>query len=163
MWYYSHVRYCLRYCSRHYSHRRINEMALTDDVALTDEVSRFYWTKILTYCWSVTWQHISGPKIVRILHAYTQDNLQPNRVTVQTVWSNLVLLTDDVAQSWASEMFLIRWLWFTQCIYKKEALPPNLVSLNSFLSSIFCNSFSILYFLCILINFHFAPSLIMSS
>ena len=47
-----------------------------------------------------------------------------NRVTIQTAWSNRVLLTDDVAQSWASEMFLIQWPWFTQYIYKKGALPP---------------------------------------
>ena len=46
-----------------------------------------------------------------------------NRVTVQTAWSNRVLLTDDVAQSWASKLFLIRWPWFTQCMYKKGASP----------------------------------------
>ncbi|GAY55049.1 hypothetical protein CUMW_161440, partial [Citrus unshiu] len=40
---------------------------------------------------------------------------------------------------------------------KRGPLPPNLISLNPFLGSIFCNSFSILYFLRILINFHFAP------
>ena len=76
--------------------------------------------------------------------------------------SNRVLLTDDVAQSWASKLFLTRWPWFTQCIYKKWAFPPNLISQNPFFDSIFCNSFSSLYFLRILINFHFAPSLIMS-
>ena len=99
----------------------------------------------------------------------TQDYCQPNRVTVhpgQTVLlfirSNRGLLTDDVAQSWASKLFLIRWPWFTPCIYKKGASPPNLISLNPFLDSIFCNSLSILYFLRILINFHFAPSSIMS-
>ena len=47
-----------------------------------------------------------------------------NRVTFQTAWSNRVLLTDDVAQSWASKLFLIRWPWFTQCIYKKGASLP---------------------------------------
>ena len=78
-------------------------------------------------------------------------------------WSNRVLLTNDVAQSWASKLFLIQWPWFTPCIYKKGASPPNLISLNPFLDSIFCNSLSILYFLRILINFHFAPSSIMSS
>ena len=40
--------------------------------------------KILLHCWSMTWQHVSGPKIVRTVHAYTQDYFQPNRVTVQT-------------------------------------------------------------------------------
>ena len=70
------LQYCLHYCLRHYSHRRIDDVALTDNVALTDEVSWFYWIKILMYCWSVTWQHISGPKIVRTVHAYTQDILQ---------------------------------------------------------------------------------------
>ena len=44
-WHCSHVRYCLRYYLRHYLHRRIN------DVALTDEVSWFCWTKILMHCW----------------------------------------------------------------------------------------------------------------
>ena len=78
--------------------------------------------------------------------------------------SNRIMLTNDVAHSWASKLFLIRWPWFTQCIYKKGASPPplNLISLNPFLDSIFCNSFSILYFLRILINFLFAPSSIMS-
>lgn len=110
----------------------------------------------------------------------TQDYFQLNRVTVHpsqtallfirvkpcycsSAWSNRGLLTDDVAQSRASKLFLIRWPWFTPCIYKKGASPPNLISLNPFLGSIFCNSFSILYFLCILINSHFAPSSIMSS
>ena len=126
--------------------------------------------KILMHCWSVTWQHVSsGPKN----HAYgtciytwlfsTKPRHCSIRLTIQIAWSNRVLLTDDVAQSWASKLFLIRWPWFTPCIYKNEALPPNWVSLNSFLSLIFCNSFSILYFLRILINFHFTPSSIMSS
>ena len=57
---------------------------------------------------------------------------------------------------------LIRWPWFTHCIYKK-GLPPNSTPLNSFLSSILCNSFSILYFLRILINSHFTPSSIMNN
>lgn len=90
-----------------------------------------------------------------------------NRVTVhprgQTAYCSRVLLTDDVAKSWESKLFLIRWPQFTQCIYKKGASPPNLISLNPFLDSIFCNSLSILYFLRILINSHFAPSSIMSS
>ena len=86
-----------------------------------------------------------------------------NLVTVQTAWSNCILLTDDVAQSWASKLFLIQWSWFTQCIYKKRASRPNLASLNLFLGFIFCNSFSILYFLYILINSHFIPNSIMSS
>ena len=60
-----------------------------------------------------------------------------NRVVKPGHCSNRVLLTDDVAQSWASKLFLIRWPWFTQCIYKKEAFPPNLASLNPFLGSIF--------------------------
>ena len=80
-----------------------------------------------------------------------------------SAWSNRGLLTDDVAQSWASKLFLIRWPWFTPCIYKKGASPPNLISLNLFLGSIFCNSLSILYFLRILINSHFALSSIMSN
>ena len=46
---------------------------------------------------------------------------------------------------------------------KSGLSPPNLASLNPFLGSIFCNSFSILYFLHILINSYFAPSSIMSS
>ena len=45
------------------SHRR------NDDVALTDEVSRSCWTKILMYCWSMTWQYINVPKISRMVHA----------------------------------------------------------------------------------------------
>ena len=45
---------------------------------------------------------------------------------------------------------------------KRGASPPNLISLNPFLDSIFCNSLSILYFLRILINFHFTPSSIIS-
>ena len=63
------------------------------------------------------WQHVSGPKFARTVHAYTYDYFQPNRitvqagsnrvtiqagsnrVTVQTAWSNRVLLTNDVAQS----------------------------------------------------------------
>ena len=44
------LRYCLRYCLRYYSHRRIDDVALTDNVALTDDMSRFYWTKIFMYC-----------------------------------------------------------------------------------------------------------------
>ena len=77
-------------------------------------------------------------------------------------WSNCVLLTDDVTQSWVSKLFLIRWSRFTQCIYKRGPPPPNWRSLNPYLDSIFCNSFSILYFLHMLINFYFAPSSIMS-
>ena len=65
----SHAQYCLRYCSRHCSHRRIDDVALTDDVTLTDELSWSYWTKILMHCWSMTWQHISRPKISRTVHA----------------------------------------------------------------------------------------------
>ena len=42
--------------------------------------------KICIYCWSVTWQHVSWPKIVRTVHAYTQDYFQPNRVTVHAGW-----------------------------------------------------------------------------
>ena len=42
--------------------------------------------KILMHCWSVTWQHVSGPKITRTVHAYTQDYFQPNRVSVQAGW-----------------------------------------------------------------------------
>ena len=122
--YYSHVRYCLRYCLRHCSYRRIDDMSLTDDVALTDKVSRFYWTKIFIYCWSVTWQHVSELKIARTVHAYTQEYFQPNRMVKPCYYSNRVLLTDDVAQYWASEIFLIWWPWFTLCIYKKGALPP---------------------------------------
>ena len=76
--YYSHVWYCLRYCSWHCSHIRI------DVVALTDKVSRYCLTKILMYCLSVMWQHVSGPKITRTVHAYTQDYFQPNCITVQT-------------------------------------------------------------------------------
>ena len=144
----------------------------------------------------VTWQHISGWKISRTVHASHRIivnqtallfiRVKPhyyssgsNRVTVHSgqtmllfirvkpcycssAWSNRGLLTDDVAQSWASKLFLIRWPWFTPCIYKKGASPPNLISLNPFLDSIFCNSLSILYFLRILINSHFAPSSIMS-
>ena len=154
-------------------------MALTDDVALTDEVSRSCWTKILMYCW--WWRgsiSVDEKSRVRCMHHTGLFSTKPrycssgsNRVTVQSrvkpcycssAWSNRGLLTDDVAQSWASKLFLIRWPWFTPCIYKKGASPPNLISLNPFLGSIFCNSFSILYFLCILINFHFTPSLIMS-
>ena len=37
------------------------------------------------HCSSVTWQHVSGPKIMRTVHAYTHDYFQPNRFTVQTV------------------------------------------------------------------------------
>ena len=46
---------------------------------------------------------------------------------------------------------------------KRGLSPSNWIALNPFLDSIFCNSFSILYFLRILINFHFTPSSIMSS
>ena len=111
---------------------------------------------------------VSGPKIARPVHANTWNCLQSNRVTIQTAWSNRVvkpchysnrvLLTDDMAQSWASKMFLIWWQWFIQCIYKKGGSHSNLASLNSFFNSIFCNSFYILYFLRILINFYFTPS-----
>ena len=119
------------------------------------DVAAYQWTKNLAY----------GIRI-------TQDYFQPKPCYCSTwvkscyyssAWSYRVLLTDDVAQSWASKLFLIRWPWFTPCIYKKGASPHNLIALNPFLGSIFCNSFSILYFLCILINFHFAPSSIMSS
>ena len=119
----------------------------------------------------VTWQHISGRKISRTV--YVSHRIIFNQIAslftrvkpcyCSSTWSNRVLLTDDVAQSWASKLFLIRWPWFTPCIYKKGAPPHNLMSLNPFLGSILCNSFSILYFLCILINSHFTPSSIMSS
>ena len=121
---------------------------------LIDDVAAYQLTKNLAYDTCIT-----------------QDYFQPNHVTVQagsncvtiqTAWSNRVLLTDDVAQSWVSKLFLIRWPWFTPCIYKKGASPPNLIARNLFLGSIFCNSFSILYFLHILINFYFAPNSIMS-
>ena len=135
--YYLRVRYCSRYCSRHCSHRRIDDVALTDDVeltddvALTDEVSRSCWTKLLMYCWW-SWQHISGRKISRTVHAshriiFNQTALLFIRVKpcyCSSTWSNRVLLTDDAAQSWASKLFLIRWPWFTPCIYKKGASPP---------------------------------------
>ena len=42
--------------------------------------------KILMHCWSVTWQHVIGPKIARTVHAYTLDYFQPNCVTVQAGW-----------------------------------------------------------------------------
>ena len=118
------------------------------------DVAAYQWTKNLAYGTCIT-------------HDYFQPNrvtvqAGSNHVTLQTGWSNCILLIDDVAQSWASKLFLIRWPWFTPCIYKKGASPPNLISLNPFLDSIFCNS-SILYFLRILINSHFAPSSIMSS
>ena len=83
--YYSYVRYCIRYYSRHCSHRRIDDVALTDDVALIDEVSRSCSTKIFMHCWLVTWQHVNRPKIARTVHAYTQDYFQLNCVTIQTV------------------------------------------------------------------------------
>ena len=108
------------------------------------EVAAYQWTKNLAYGTCIT-----------------KDYFQPNRVTVQP-GSNRVLLIDDVAQSWISKLFLIWWSWFTQYIYKNGASPPNLASLNLFLDSIFYNSFSILYFLHILINFHFTLSSIMS-
>ena len=114
--------------------------------------------------------HISGRKISRTVHASHRIifNQTPSLFTrvkpcyCSSTLSNRVLLTDDVVQSWASKLFLIRWPWFTPCIYKKGASPLNLIALNPFLGSIFCNSFSILYFLRILINSHFTPSSIMS-
>ena len=108
---------------------------------------------------------------VRYMHHTWLFSTKPRYCSTQvkpcycsSTWSNRILLTNDVAQSWAFKLFLIRWSWFTQCIYKNRAsLPPNLISLNPFLGFIFCNSFSILYFLRILINSHFAPSSITSS
>ena len=32
---------------------------------------------------TLTWQHVSGPKIMRTVHAYTRDYLQLNCVTIQ--------------------------------------------------------------------------------
>ena len=98
---------------------------------------------------------------IRCMHHTWLFSIKP--CYCSSAWSNCGLLTDDVTQSWVSKLFLIWWPWFTQCIYKKGVSPPNLISLNPFLDSIFCNSFSILYFLRILVNFHFAPSSIMSS
>ena len=46
--------------------------------------------KILVHCWSVTWQHVSGPKIVRMVHAYSQDYFQPNRIIIQAGSSRMV-------------------------------------------------------------------------
>ena len=43
-------------------------MALTDDVALIDDVSRSYWTKMLM------WQYVSGLKNVRTIHVYTWND-----------------------------------------------------------------------------------------
>ena len=60
------------------------------------------------------------------------------------------------------QIVLIQSPRFTNCIYKKGA-PPNSTPLNSFLSSIFCNSLSILYLLHILINSYFTHNSIMSS
>ena len=94
-----------------------DDVALTDDVAMTDEVSRFCWIKFL--CTVDRWSDnmLVDQTILQTVHVYTQDYLQPNRMvkpcTVQTTGSNYVLLTDDVAQSWASKMFLIRRPWFT--------------------------------------------------
>ena len=42
--------------------------------------------KVYIHCWSVTWRHVSGPKIASTVHAYTQDYFQPNCVTVQAGW-----------------------------------------------------------------------------
>ena len=104
-------------------------------------------------------------------HDYSNRVVKPchysNRVVKPCHYSNYVV-KPRIVDWWrgtilTSKMFLIRWPWFTQCIYKKGVSPPNLASFNSFLSSIFCNSFSILYFLRILINFHFTSSWIMGS
>ena len=85
--------------------------------------------KILMHYWSVTWQHVSGPKncsygtciytwLFSTKSRYCSSRLTvqtswSNRVTVQTASSNRVLLTDNMAQSWVSKLFLIRWSWFT--------------------------------------------------
>ena len=156
----------LRYCSRYCSHRQI------DDVALTNEVSRSCWTKILmhyliddvaTYQWT---------KNLAYGTCITQDYFQPNSVTVQP-GSNRVIVhpRGQTAYCWLMtwrnperpKCFLSDGHDLLNVSIKRGPLPPNLISLNLFLDSIFCNSFSILYFLCILINFHFAPSSIMSS
>ena len=71
-------------------------------------------------------------KISHTVHAshriiFNQTTLLFIRVKLcycSSVWSNRGLLTDDVAQFWASKLFLIRWPWFTPCIYKKGASPP---------------------------------------
>ena len=130
--YYSRIRYCLRYCSRHCSHRRIDDVALTDVVALTDEVSRSCWAKILMYCW--WWRgsiSVDEKSRVRCMHHTGLFSTKPRYCSTWVkpcycsfTWSNRVLLTDDVAQSWVSKLFLIRWSWFTPCIYKKGASPP---------------------------------------
>ena len=67
---------------------------------------------------------------VRYMHHTGLFSTKPRHCSTQvkpcycsSAWSNRVLLTDDVAQSWASKLFLIRLPRFTQCIYKKGASP----------------------------------------
>ena len=98
--------------------------------------------KILMHCWSVMWQHVSGPKIVLTVHVYTRDYLQPNCITIQITWSNRVLfkLHGQTAYCW-----LMTWrnpeppkcFWsdghdLLNVSLKRELSPPNLASLNSF-------------------------------
>ena len=117
------------------------------------DVAAYLWTKNLAYGTCIT-----------------QDYFQPNRVTVQS-WVKPCYCSNSVVKPrtvnwWRGAILSIQNIFnlmaMIYSIYKKGASPPNLISLNLFLGSIFYNSFSILYFLCILINSHFALSSIMS-
>ena len=154
-------------------------MALTDDVALTDEVSRFYWTKFLCtvdrWCGSISVDkklYVQYMYIHRIIFNQTASLFKPhhysNCVVKSCHYSNRVVKPRTI-DWWRGAILSVQNIFnpmamiYTQCIYKKGVSPPNLASFNSFLSSIFSNSFFILYFLRILINFYFAPSSIMNS
>ena len=80
------------------------------------------------------WRGMDQKSRVRYMHYTGLFSTKPRHCSIRVkpcycspTWSNRVLLTDDVVQSWASKLFLIRWPWFTQCIYKNGASPLPLI------------------------------------
>ncbi|GAY61835.1 hypothetical protein CUMW_213110 [Citrus unshiu] len=55
------------------------------------DVGAYQWTKNLAYDTCITQDYFQANRVT--------VQARSNRVTVQTAWSNRVLLTDDVAQS----------------------------------------------------------------
>ena len=118
----------------------INNMALTDYVVLTHNVIECYWTKIRMSYGLMMWQHLIGLKCW-----YNIDWWWFQRIKTCHVMQSLV---SGLFSSDGHDLSIVA---------INRRLPPNLTPLNLLLNSIFCNSLFILYFLCILINYHFTP------
>ena len=142
-----------------YSHRRINDVALTDDghwsmmwhwlMKCHDPVGLKFLCTVDWWRGSISVDQKSRVWYMHYIGLFSTKSRHCSSRVKPCYYSNRVVKPRTV-DWWRGailrvQIILIRWPWFTQCIYKRGSSPPNLISLNPFFGSIVCNSFSILY------------------